>query len=529
VTAIAPHPSPARPGRDRFGRLVRAEWTKFRTVRGWVIAILLVPLLIVAAAFLYSSGSSCPGAGACPAPATGPGGQAVVDSFYFAHRALAGNGTITVRVTSLAGQYAAGSAAPGRTPRDLRRGVQPWSKAGLLITSGTAPGSAYAAMLVTGGHGARMQWNYTGDTAGLPGPVSASSPRWLRLTRAGDTVTGYDSPDGRHWTAVRRVVLAGLPRSAQVGLLATSPSWQATTQPLGGGATLPGGYSQATGRFDHLGLTWAGGGGPWTGSSIGARAFATAGPNPFTGSLRRAGGAFTVTGTGDIAPGVPETWAGTDTDTKLQDALLGVDFAPIAAIIVAALFVTAEYRRGLIRLTFAASPRRGRILAAKALVIGLVTFVLGLAGAAVALVVGARLMRSGGSPLLPTSALTEIRMAAGTAALLAVAAVLALALGTLARRGVAAITTVIVVIFVPLLLAAVPGLPIGLQDWLLRVTPAAAIAVTQSLPAYHQVLGFYQPAFGYYPLSWWAGLAVLCAWAAAALGGAVFALQRRDV
>ena len=50
--------------------------------------------------------------------------------------------------------------------------------------------------MVTGGHGVRMQGDYTQDTPGLAGAVSAASPRWLRLTRAGDTVTGYDSADG---------------------------------------------------------------------------------------------------------------------------------------------------------------------------------------------------------------------------------------------------------------------------------------------------------------------------------------------
>ena len=43
--------------------------------------------------------------------------------------------------------------------------------------------------------------------------------------------------------------------------------------------------------------------------------------------------------------------------------------------------MTAEYRRGLIRTTLAASPRRGRMLAAKALVIGAVAFAAGLLGA----------------------------------------------------------------------------------------------------------------------------------------------------
>ena len=61
----------------------------------------------------------------------------------------------------------------------------------------------------------------------------------------------------------------------------------------------------------------------------------------------------------------------------------------IAVIVVATMFITAEYRRGLIRTTLTASPRRGRVLAAKAIVIGAVAFVAGLVAAAVAVIFGA--------------------------------------------------------------------------------------------------------------------------------------------
>ena len=54
------------------------------------------------------------------------------------------------------------------------------------------------------------------------------------------------------------------------------------------------------------------------------------------------------------------------------------------------MFMTAEYRRNLIRITLAASPRRGRVLAAKAIVVAAVSFVAGLVGAAVAVVAAAR-------------------------------------------------------------------------------------------------------------------------------------------
>ena len=86
--------------RDRFVRLLRAEWTKFRTVPGWVITILVAAALPTGFALLNMG--QC---GGCTAPLTGPGGGAVTDQFSFVHRALAGNGSITVRVTSLTGLY----------------------------------------------------------------------------------------------------------------------------------------------------------------------------------------------------------------------------------------------------------------------------------------------------------------------------------------------------------------------------------------------------------------------------------------
>jgi D-arabinose 1-dehydrogenase-like Zn-dependent alcohol dehydrogenase len=97
-----------------------------------------------------------------------------------------------------------------------------WAKAGIMIKESTRPGSAYAAIMITPGHGVRMQDNYTQDTAGLPGAVSTASPRWLRLTRSGDTITGYDSDDGTHWTQVGTVHLAGLSSTIQASLFAAS-------------------------------------------------------------------------------------------------------------------------------------------------------------------------------------------------------------------------------------------------------------------------------------------------------------------
>ena len=180
-------------------------------MRGWVIGMAIAMLLIVGLGALTGANSECgiqlgPNSPrlACPAPPTGPGGEWVTDSFYFVRQPLAGNGSITVRVTSLTGLYStSGGFASDQNPTaGMTPGVQPWSKAGIIVKASTRQGAAYAAMMVTGSHGVRMQWDFTHDVAGLAGKVSAASPRWLRLTRSGDTITGYDSADGAHWTRV---------------------------------------------------------------------------------------------------------------------------------------------------------------------------------------------------------------------------------------------------------------------------------------------------------------------------------------
>jgi len=514
-------PEPGARQQDRFARLLHAEWTKFRTVRGWIILTLVAVALPTVFALLNNS--SC-GGSACAAPPTGPGGEAVTDQFSFVHRALAGDGSITVRITSLTGLMPGSVASSGAAGQSPTAGwaphLEPWSKAGLIISASARPGSAYAAMMVTGQHGVRMQWNYTGDIAGQGGTVTATAPHWLRLTRHGDTITGYDSADDASWTTVGTVTLTRLPATVQAGLFATSPEHGVTLSQsvIGNSNTLV--ATQDTGTFDQLSLggSWPGGG--WAGSDIGD----TGGPTGLD-TYRQAGGRFTVSGSGDIAPYVAgQLGAG----ARIEDAIsVGSFAAVIAAGVLGALFITAEYRRGLIRITLAASPRRGRLLAAKAIVIGAVTFAAGLAGVAIALPVGLNRLRDGNNPILAVTGLTELRVIVGAAAVIAVCAILALAIGAVLRRGAFAVTAVIAGVVLPYLLA-ITALPLGAADWVLRVTPAAAIAVEQSVPAYPQVTAAYTPASGYYPLAPWAGFAVLCGWTVAALALAAFLLRRRD-
>jgi ABC-type transport system involved in multi-copper enzyme maturation permease subunit len=525
---IASRPAGARRREERrpgFGPVLRAEWTKFRTVRGWIIAIVLGALLMVAWGLLVANGNNVgcqagTGAACLPHYPLGPGGEPVTDSFYFVHRQLDGNGSITVRVTSLAGRYSSGSVGSSSNPdAGTQPGLQPWSKAGIIVKASTKQGSAYAAMMVTGSHGVRMQYDYTHDTPGLSGAVSATSPRWLRLTRSGGTLTGYDSADGTHWTKVGTAHPTGLPAIAQAGLFAASPDYQiVVSQSLGGGTT-GSGSSVATAAFDHVSPSGTQAGTGWHGGLVGTSSGGIPGaPSGF----RHTGGGFTVTGTGDIAP---ITAVGLAT---VGQFLTGAFVALIAVVVVGAVFVTAEYRRGLIRTTLAASPQRGRVLAAKAIVAGGISFVAGLAAAAVVVAFTLRVAYAKGAYVLPVGPLTELRVIAGTAALLAVAAVLTVAVGTLLRRSAVAVTTGIVVIVLPYILGTGGLLPVGAEQWLLRFTPAAAFAIQQSAPAYPQVTASYTPTAGYFPLAPWAGFAVLCAYAAVALALAAVALRRRD-
>ncbi len=541
AATITPYRSGQQAGHDGFAQVLRAEWTKFRTMRSWVIVMLaaaaataLAPIALAGTA--KSNDPMTCVHGQCQVEssnvATGPDGEAVTDSFYFVHQPLAGNGSLTVAISSLRGS------GPPLRKRHLppwAPQTQPWAKAGILVKAGTTPGSPYAAILVTPGHGVRMQYDFTHDIAGPAAQVSAASPRWLRLTRAGDTLTGYSSADGRHWTKVGTVDLAGLPATVQAGLFVASPDYAVDTQSFGGGDQGASTPTQATAMFGSVTRRGDWPAGAWAGGHVGPLEVplkvdghcggSSCGNTPQQpGRFTRSGGTFTVTGSGDIAPFVPIV-------DPLQVTLYGTLFGAIAIIALGAVYITGEYRRGLIRTTLAASPRRARVLAAKAIVIGSVSFVAGLAGAAVAFVFAERKLTALGwtPPVWHDWALTSqigVRVVLGTAALLAMTALLALAAGGILRRSAGAIAAVIGLVVVPLVLAVI--LPTAPATWLLRYTPAAAFSLQTSTLRYSQVNTACIPYHGCYPLAPWTGFAVMCAWVVLALGVAGYLLHRRD-
>ena len=124
-------------GRDRFRHLVRAEWTKLRTVRGWMIGLVLAAILTVGLGMLGPLGSqmTCASAGGGPAgachwpdPPHDAAGQEVDDQATFVHRTLTGDGAITARLTAFRGKYSpdgGGPATHGDPTTGMVEGLQP--------------------------------------------------------------------------------------------------------------------------------------------------------------------------------------------------------------------------------------------------------------------------------------------------------------------------------------------------------------------------------------------------------------------
>jgi hypothetical protein len=366
-------------------------------------------------------------------------------------------------------------------------------------------GAPYAALMVTPDHGVRLQWGFEHDIAG---GEDGATPRWLRLTRSGDVVTGYESSDATNWEEVGEVDLGDLPSSVEVGLFVTSPMSMEIERQYGSSSV----YEEPTlgeAVFDSVRVD------PAEGPPPPADAWSDydASMEPVGGGSTESDGIFTLTGSGDVGE-VMRPFGDDLVQLSLEGATVGV----LAAAALGALFMTAEFRRGMIRTTFAASPGRGRVLAAKAIVLGGATFGAGLVASVVAFLVSQASLRSiprtPGLPELSLADPTVLRAVVGTAVLLALVAVLSLAVATIVRHTAVAIPLVILPLLVPSIVST--GLPLSVANWLTRLTPAAGFAVQQTIERYDTAIA---------PL---VGLGVLAAYAALALGVATALLRRRD-
>ncbi|MCW3813231.1 ABC transporter permease [Micromonospora sp. DR5-3] len=170
--------------------------------------------------------------------------------------------------------------------------------------------------------------------------------------------------------------------------------------------------------------------------------------------------------------------------------------------------VTSEYATGTIRTTLRCTPSRGRVLLAKAVVVAVVTFLLGLLlGGIGAAVAGPVLGEWGRAPLAGT--LGDV---AASAAYLALVGVLALGLAAALRGAVLTLTVLFALLMI---------VPLSLQEPGITVLTRLADAFP-GVAGNHFLAGDTEP----YPAA--VGLLLLAGWAAAALALGRYALARRD-
>jgi ABC-type transport system involved in multi-copper enzyme maturation permease subunit len=195
-----------------------------------------------------------------------------------------------------------------------------------------------------------------------------------------------------------------------------------------------------------------------------------------------------------------------------EQSMEGLTFGVLLGGILGVLVITGEYSSGLIRATLAAVPRRPRVLAAKTAVVAAVMLAAGEVLAFAAFFAGEAALNSS----LPHASLSQPGVA--RAVLMAGAfpclmALIGLGLGALIRHTAGAIGTVVAVIFVlPLVVLPVPH-GAGIEKFLpLEIGE-------NSLTAVKPVADSLTP---------WAGLLMMCVYAAAALIAGGVALTRRD-
>jgi ABC-2 type transport system permease protein len=197
-------------------------------------------------------------------------------------------------------------------------------------------------------------------------------------------------------------------------------------------------------------------------------------------------------------------------------SLTGSFLAQLAIAVLGVLVITNEYGSGMIRATFAATPQRVSVLAAKAAVFAGVIFIVTTAASFTAFFVGQSILSSKG---LGTSlgAPNVLRTVVGSGLYLAVLGLLALGLGSIIRKTAGAIAAMLGLILVlPPIMGLLPSSMNAVQKFLPSNAGQAMISNgrmgTTTTPQ----------------LAPWTGFGVFCLWAAGALVIAGVMLVRRD-
>lgn len=191
----------------------------------------------------------------------------------------------------------------------------------------------------------------------------------------------------------------------------------------------------------------------------------------------------------------------------------GYEFATLAVGILGVLVISNEYSSGMIRATLTAVPRRLPVLWAKAGVFVAVTWVTMTIASFIAFYAGMSVL-SGHHLSVGIGSSGVLRAVLGAGLYLAIVGLLGVALGALIRNTAGAIASVIgLLVFVPLLSSL-------FGSWFhSHISPYLPSNAGSDLMQIHR---------GTHDLSPWAGFAVMCAWAVAALALAAYSMMRRD-
>jgi ABC-2 type transport system permease protein len=203
-------------------------------------------------------------------------------------------------------------------------------------------------------------------------------------------------------------------------------------------------------------------------------------------------------------------------------SLTGIDLGQALIAILAIATISNEYGTGMIATTLTAIPRRGTMLAAKAILVTAVALSAGTAAVLASLLAG-RLILAGngftaahGYALLSLGDGPTLRAAAGSVLYLALIALLSLGIATTVRESASAIGLVLALLYLfPIVAAAVPD-P-HWQRHLHQLSPMDAGLAIQNTANLHNL-----------PIGPWPGLGVLAAWATAAMIAGALALRLRD-
>jgi ABC-2 type transport system permease protein len=219
------------------------------------------------------------------------------------------------------------------------------------------------------------------------------------------------------------------------------------------------------------------------------------------------------------AQSLPGTTRGLDT-TKIS--LTGIDLGQAVVAVLGIVVMSAEYSHGMIRVTLTALPRRFTVLTAKAMVIMGVTVPAAALCVLGSLVIGSAVLADHGlTPARGYRAVsltdaTVLRAAVGAVLYLALIALLSFAIASIVRDSAVAIGIVTGLLYLFPIVAGVVSDPAWSRH-LQQIGPmTAGLTITATTDL--------RPL----PLSPWAGLGVLAAWAVGALAMSGLLFRMRD-